>query len=264
MNASVQPSTPYVLRLIDEGVATLTLNRGDRFNPLSLPMLESLQTELDAVADDPNVRAIVIAARGRGFCAGHDLKELSAHADDPDWQQRLFGTCNRLMLALTQSPLPVIARVHGMAFAAGCQLVSMCDLAVSVTTAQFALPGINVGVFCTTPAVGVVRNVQRKHAMEMLLTGAPIDAATALSRGLVNQVVELDELDAAVNRYTSVIKLRSRSVIAAGKQAFYRQADLSIAAAYALAGDAMVDNIALDDAHEGMAAFVDKRPPRWN
>src|SRR5450432_4213691 len=195
---------PYVLSAADDGVATLTLNRGDRFNPLSRAMIAALQVELERIAVDTSVRSVVIAAAGKGFCAGHDLRELRAHPDLA-WQQELFAACNALMLQLTRLPQPVIARVHGIATAAGCQLVSMCDLAVAVDTARFALPGVSVGVFCTTPAVGVARNVARKRVMEMLLTGEPVDAATALAWGLVNRVVALADLDAAIGRFTRQI-----------------------------------------------------------
>src|SRR5882762_8854968 len=172
MDPSVQTvPTPYVSKRLDGGVVTLTLNRGERFNPLSSGMIAALESELDALATDETARAVVLAGAGRGFCAGHDLKEMRAHSDDKAWQQQLFSDCNRMMIKLTELPQPVFARVHGIATAAGCQLVSMCDLAVASEEARFALPGVNVGVFCSTPAVGVVRNVGRKRAMEMLLTG---------------------------------------------------------------------------------------------
>ena len=187
---------PFVLSARDGGVATITLNRGDRFNPLSSTMIAALQAELDEVATNPEVRVVILAAAGRGFSAGHDLKEMRAHAVDHAWQRRLFDDCGRLMMRLTELPQPVIARVQGIATAAGCQLVSMCDLAVAADTATFALPGVNIGVFCSTPAVGVARNVGRKRAMELLLTGAPIDAPTALAWGLVNSVVPAGHLDA--------------------------------------------------------------------
>jgi enoyl-CoA hydratase/carnithine racemase len=226
-------------------------------------MIAALQAEFDRIAGDRSVRSVVLAAEGRGFCAGHDLKELRAHPDLA-WQQELFAACNALMVSLTRLPQPVIARVHGIATAAGCQLVSMCDLAVAADNAKFALPGVNVGVFCTTPAVGVGRNVARKRAMQLLLTGEPIDAATALAWGLVNRVVPAAELDAAVAHFTRVIAGRSARVIARGKQAFYRQIDLGLAAAYDLAGDEMACSLLDEAAHEGIDAFVDKRTPRWD
>jgi enoyl-CoA hydratase/carnithine racemase len=242
----------------------LTLNRGDRFNPLSSAMIAALQTELDRAAVDPAIRVVVLAARGRGFSAGHDLKEMREHAGDRAWQRRLFDDCSRLMLRLTEIPQPVIARVQGVATAAGCPLVSMCDLAVAADTATFALPGVNIGVFCSTPAVGVVRNVGRKRAMEMLLTGAPIDAATALDWGLINRVVPAAELDAAVQGFTDGILARSAAAIGLGKAAFYRQLEQPLAAAYDATADTMACNMDLDDAAEGIDAFLQKRPAVWS
>ncbi len=253
---------PYVVRHTEQGVCRLTLNRGERYNPLSRAMIAALQDELSQIAADRSIRCVVLAAEGKGFCAGHDLKELRAHPD-LEWQQELFSACNTLLLALTTLPQPVLARVHGIATAAGCQLVSMCDLAVAADTARFALPGVNVGVFCTTPAVGVVRNVGRKRTMEMLLTGEPIDAATALAWGLVNRVVPPGELDTAIAEFTRLIKARSASVIAKGKQAFYRQVDLGLAAAYDYAGGVMAGSLLDADADEGIAAFIAKRAPTW-
>jgi enoyl-CoA hydratase/carnithine racemase len=253
---------PYVLVDIREGVATVTLNRGERFNALSLPMIAALEAALDALAEDGGVRAVVLAAKGRGFCAGHDLKEMRAHPDLA-WQRELFGACGRMMQKLTQLPQPVIARVHGIATAAGCQLVSMCDLAVAVDTARFALPGVNVGVFCSTPAVGVARNVARKRVMEMLLTGEMIDAPTALAWGLVNRVVPEPGLDAAVKAFTDIIGSRSPAVVALGKRAFYQQVDRGMAGAYETAGEAMACNLLEPDAAEGIDAFLGKRPPAW-
>jgi enoyl-CoA hydratase/carnithine racemase len=255
--------TPYVTKAARDGVVTLTLDRGERYNPLSRAMIAALDAELEAVAGGPDARVVVLAAAGKGFSAGHDLKELRAHAGDEKWQRELFAACSRMMQRITEIPQPVVARVHGIATAAGCQLVSMCDLAVASSEARFALPGVNVGIFCTTPAVGVARNVHRKHAMEMLLTGALVGADVALARGLVNAVVPPAELDAAVARYTDAIAARSAAVIAAGKRAFYRQVELSLVDAYALADGAMVDHLGLDDAAEGIDAFLEKRPPVW-
>jgi len=253
---------PFVLFRVDGPVCHLTLNRGERYNPLSREMITALRAELSRVAADPAIRCVVLGAQGKGFCAGHDLKELRAH-NDLAWQRELFASCNELMLSITRLPQPVIARVHGIATAAGCQLVSMCDLAVAAETARFALPGVNVGVFCTTPAVGVGRNIGRKRVMEMLLTGEPIDAATALAWGLVNRVAPAEALDAAVDGYVKIIVARSRSIIAAGKRAFYRQIDLGLEAAYQTAGEAMACSLLEPDAHEGIDAFVEKRPPKW-
>ena len=264
MEAAATPnSPPLVLKEKSGGVVRLVLNRGERYNPLSSDMIAALQGAVDEIAADREARVVVLAAEGKGFSAGHDLKEMRAHQADAAWTARLFEDCNRLMLSLTKLPQPVIARVHGIATAAGCQLVSMCDLAVAADTATFALPGVNIGVFCTTPAVGVARNVPRKRVMEMLLTGEPIDAATALQWGLVNRVAPAAELDAAVQTFVDDILARSPAVIAGGKRAFYDQVDRPLADAFATAGIAMTEGIRLEDAAEGMDAFLQKRPPSW-
>jgi len=265
MEAQSTPASeaPLVQSEKAEGVVRLVLNRPERFNPLSSGMIAALQRACDEVAGDPEARVVVLAAAGKGFCAGHDLKEMRAHSSDAAWQARLFDDCNRLMLSLTRLPQPVIARVHGIATAAGCQLVSMCDLAVAADTATFALPGVNIGVFCTTPAVGVARNVARKRVMEMLFTGRPIDAATALQWGLVNRVTPAEKLDDAVQAFVDDILARSPAVIAGGKRAFYDQIDRPLADAYAAAGKAMSQGLLLEDAAEGMDAFLQKRPPAW-
>ena len=245
------------------GVATLTLNRPERFNPLSQQMIAAMHAKLDEIGNDPSVRVVILAAEGKGFCAGHDLKEMRAHTGDKSWQQGLFDACSRMMIALTEIPQPVIARVHGIATAAGCQLVSMCDLAVAGENATFAMPGVNIGVFCSTPAVGVVRNIGRKRAMEMLLTGELIDAATALSWGLVNRVVPANRLDSEISRFTDIILSRSPAAIRFGKQAFYGQIDRPLGAAYDVAGEAMACNMLLEDAAEGIDSFLQKRPATW-
>jgi len=264
MNAPLDTAVaPYLLTHTEKGICRLTLNRGDRYNPLSRAMITALQSEVTRIGADSAIRCVVLAAEGKGFCAGHDLKELRAHPDLA-WQQELFSACNALMVSLTTLPQPVIARVHGIATAAGCQLVSMCDLAVAADTARFALPGVNVGVFCTTPAVGVARNVARKRVMEMLLTGEPIDAATALAWGLVNRVVPEAKLDAAIAVLTRVILAKSARLIAQGKRAFYRQVELGLGQAYDFAGGVMACSLLDADAHEGIDAFVEKRPPKWS
>ncbi len=252
MNAPLDAAVaPYVLTHTEHGVCRLTLNRGDRYNPLSREMIAALQSEVARVGADPTIRCVVLAAEGKGFCAGHDLKELRAHPDLA-WQQELFFACNALMVSLTALPQPVIARVHGIATARS-----------HIDTARFALPGVNVGVFCTTPAVGVARNVARKRVMEMLLTGDPIDAATALAWGLVNRVVPEAELDAAIAALTRVILAKSARLIAQGKRAFYRQIELGLAQAYEFAGGIMACSLLDADAHEGIDAFVEKRAPEW-
>ena len=261
--ADTHDDRPLVLRSFDQGVLTLTLNRGERFNPLSSAMIAALDLELEKAADEGAIRAIVLAAAGKGFSAGHDLKEMRAHAHEKAWQRDLFDRCSRMMLRLIALPQPVIARVHGIATAAGCQLVSMCDLAVASDTATFALPGVNIGVFCSTPAVGVVRNVGRKRAMEMLLTGDLIDAHTALAWGLVNRVVPADGLDGAVARFVDAIKARSAATIRLGKRAFYAEIEQPVAAAYDTTSEVMACNMLLDDASEGIDAFLGKRAAVW-
>ena len=262
-DASFGAEEPFVLTTVGNGVATVTLNRPQRFNPLSSQMINAIQARLDAIAGDPSVRVVILAAEGKGFCAGHDLKEMRAHTDDKGWQQSLFDACSRMMIALTEIPQPVIARVQGIATAAGCQLVSMCDLAVAADTATFAMPGVNIGVFCSTPAVGVVRNIGRKRAMEMLLTGEPIDATTAQSWGLINRAVPSSRLDAEIRRFTDIVLARSSATIRYGKHAFYGQIDHPLGAAYDIAGEVMACNMLLDDAAEGIDAFLQKRPASW-
>lgn len=246
------------------GVVTLTLNRGARFNALSMEMIAALQSELDRLRTDRAARVVILAGAGKGFCAGHDLKEMRAHAGNEAWGRTLFDECARLMLALTRLPQPVIARVHGIATAAGCQLVSMCDLAVAAEEAVFALPGVNVGVFCSTPAVGVARNIGRKRAMEMLLSGDSISAAEAMAWGLVNRVVPAAKLDESVLGMANAIAAKSPAVIALGKSAFYAQLEHGLDAAYDLTSGTMTCNLGLSDAAEGMDAFIGKRAPRWS
>jgi len=263
MNAPIDAGLdPYVLSTVRDGVRTVTMNRGDRYNALSTAMIAALDAALDEAAADRATRVVVLAAAGKAFCAGHDLKEMRAHID-PAWQQALFDACARMMLKLTQIPQPVIARVHGAAAAAGCQLVSMCDLAVAVDGAKFGLSGINAGIFCSTPAVGVARNVSRKRAMELLVTGKLIDAATAAEWGLVNRAVPADRLDDAIAEFTSAIVAKSAAAVALGKRAFYRQVECGLADAYAVAGEAMTCNMLDPDAAEGIDAFLGKRAPAW-
>jgi len=263
MNAPLEAALqPFVLAATDNGVCTLTLNRGERFNALSLDMLAALDAALDTVAGDTKARVVVLAAAGKAFCAGHDLKEMRAHIDG-DWQRGLFEACSQVMLKLTRLPQPVIARVHGAAAAAGCQLVSMCDLAVAADTAKFGLSGINAGIFCSTPAVGVARNISRKRAMELLLTGELIDAATALDWGLVNRVVPLAEIDESVRQLTDTIAAKSPAVVALGKRAFYEQIEQRMTDAYAVTGETMACNMLDPDAAEGIDAFLGKRTPSF-
>jgi enoyl-CoA hydratase/carnithine racemase len=239
------------------GVVTLTLNRPQAFNALSDAMLEALQTELDTLAGDESVRVLVIAAAGKAFCAGHDLKEMRA-APSLDYYQGLFERCSRVMLAIQRLPVPVIARVHGIATAAGCQLVAMCDLAVASRDARFAVSGVNLGLFCSTPSVALSRNVARKAAFEMLVTGDFISADEALAKGLVNRVVDAAELDAAVDALATRIVAKPRVAIAMGKTLFYRQIEAGIAAAYAEAGQTMACNMMDACALDGVQAFIDR------
>jgi enoyl-CoA hydratase/carnithine racemase len=245
------------------GVVTLTLNRPQAFNALSSGMLTVLQSELDAVKQDETARVLVLAAAGKAFCAGHDLKEMRAQPS-LDHYQELFAQCARMMLSLTRLPVPVIARVQGTATAAGCQLVAQCDLAVASSAARFAVSGVNLGLFCSTPGVPLTRNVARKAAFEMLVTGEFIDAAQACARGLVNRVVEPDALDAETERLVSSILAKPRVAIAMGKELFYRQLELGIEAAYQAAGQTMACNMMEGAALEGVQAFIDKRTPRWS
>ena len=262
MTATVLSQDALVLRQTEAGVATLTLNRPKQYNALSQAMLAALQAELDGVAADKTVRAVVIAGGGPAFCAGHDLKEMRAHAD-PAFHRALFAQCGRVMLTINRLPQPVIARVHGIATAAGCQLVAACDLAVASDNARFATSGINVGLFCSTPAVALSRNLGRKQALEMLLTGDFIDAAEACRRGLVNRVVPLADLDGEVRRLTLAIAGKSASAVTMGKQLFYRQLEMGVDAAYQLATETMACNMMDEAALEGVQAFIDKRRPDW-
>ena len=251
-----------LLREDRDGVAWLTLNRPQQYNALSEAMLARLQTTLDAIETDESVRVVVLAARGKAFCAGHDLKEMRAHPDKT-YQRELFQRCSRLMLTLLRLPQPVIARVHGTATAAGCQLVATCDLAVAAEAARFAVSGINVGLFCSTPSVALGRNMHRKPALEMLFTGDFIDAQTARERGLVNRVVAADGLDEAVGELAAKISAKSAAAVAAGKRMFYRQMEMGVVEAYDYAAEVMACNMMAHDAREGIDAFVDKRKPQW-
>ena len=253
---------PLLHRARDErGVVTLTLNRPQAFNALSEAMLDALQSELDALARDDTLRALVIGAAGRAFCAGHDLKEMRA-APSLEYYQQLFERCSRMMLAIQRLPVPVIARVNGIATAAGCQLVAMCDLAVAARDARFAVSGVNYGLFCSTPSVALSRNVARKAAFEMLVTGEFISADEALAKGLVNRVVDAAELDAAIGSLLAQIVAKPRVAIAMGKALFYRQLEVGIADAYADAGQTMACNMMDSVALDGVQAFIDKRKPK--
>jgi enoyl-CoA hydratase/carnithine racemase len=247
---------------VEGGVARLTLDRPDKRNALSRELLTQLESALERIAVDPTVRVVVLAARGPAFCAGHDLSEMVG-GSEADYEG-LFGLCGRVMQQLRRLPQPVIARVHGLATAAGCQLVAACDLAVAAEQAAFATPGVKIGLFCTTPMVPLVRAIPAKPALEMLLTGKPISAQRAYELGLVNRVVPAEQLDAAVREYVDAITASSPLVVRLGKAAFYDQLSLDEASAYERATEVMADNAQRRDAQEGMRAFLEKRRPTWS
>lgn len=258
-----QPHTELVLQTRDaRGVVEITLNRPDTFNVLSSEVMDALQHSLDQLAQDPNVRVVVLSAQGKAFCAGHDLREMRA-SPSLAYYQTLFHQCSRMMMTLQRLPVPVIAKVNGIATAAGCQLVAMCDMAVASTTSKFAVSGINLGLFCSTPSVALSRNLGRKAAFEMLMTGDFISAEQALNKGLVNAVVAPDQLDAAVDRYAQSILAKPRTAVAIGKKLFYEQLEQPLEAAYANAEQAMACNMMDEAALEGVQAFIDKRAPSW-
>lgn len=245
-----------------QGVVRITLNDPQRFNALGAEMLVALQQALDAVAADASARVVVLAAQGKAFCAGHNLKDMAANPQLGYYQQ-LFAQCSKMMVSIARLPVPVIARVHGMATAAGCQLVAQCDLAVASSAASFATSGINYGLFCATPSVPLVRNLPIKQAMEMLLTGDFIDADTAFARGLVNRVAAPDALDAAVEALVQSILAKPAAAVRMGKALVYQQRELGLEAAYQLAGQTMAANMMDADAQEGAQAFAQKRKPHW-
>lgn len=258
---------PYVVSVRDAAVARLTLNRGAGRNALGLPMIKALHAALTAAGADDAARVVVIAANGPAFCAGHDLKEMTARRADPDkgegYFRELFDACAALMQAIVTLPKPVIAQVHGVATAAGCQLVASCDLAVAASDARFATPGVNIGLFCSTPMVALSRNVGRKGAMEMLLTGEMIDAAEARRLGLINRIAAPDALEAETLALARLIAEKPRGAVKIGKEAFYRQAEMPLADAYAYAAEVMTRNMLGAEAEEGIGAFVGKRAPNW-
>ncbi len=265
-NGTPQPGErieePILLRADYNGVTTLTLNRPKQFNALSQALLSALQTELDLIAQDETIRLIVIAANGKAFCAGHDLKEMRAHTDKA-FHSALFEQCSQMMLTINHMSQPVIAKVQGLATAAGCQLVAACDLAVAADSAQFATSGIRVGLFCSTPAVAVSRNLSRKKALEILLTGEFIDAHTAVQEGLINRAVPAEQLDSAVQQLVDAIVAKSPFAVASGKRMFYQQLEMGMEEAYAYAAETMACDMMAADAGEGIDAFMQKRQPVW-
>jgi enoyl-CoA hydratase/carnithine racemase len=262
MSAQPQTAEPVLLRTDRDGIATLTLNRPASYNLLTGELIDALQAAFDAIGRDESVRVVVLAATGKGFSAGHDLKEIRALGTLPEIEA-LFRRCSRMMASIPRLPQPVIARVQGAAAAAGCQLVAQCDLAVAAEGAKFAAPGVTWGFFCSTPGVAIGRNLARKHAMEMLLTGELIDARRALEWGLVNRVVPAERLDEAVLELARLIESKPRNTIAAGKRAFYEQMEMGLERAYGLAGHVIASSFAHEEGREGMDAFIEKRPPRW-
>jgi len=260
-------TAPILLREDLDGIAVLTLNRPEMRNSLSEAMLAALTEALAEIASDHAIHTVVLAANGPAFSAGHDLKELTARRSDSDggraYTRHIMETCSAMMLSILRLPQPVIAAVEGVAAAAGCQLVATCDLAVASTNAKFSTPGVQIGLFCSTPMVALSRNVARKHAMEMLVTGETILAAHALNIGLVNRVVEAGTAREEALRLARKITAKSAAVVRIGKEAFYRQLELGISDAYAFASDVMVENMMVRDAEEGIGAFIEKREPKW-
>lgn len=263
--STIDINEPLVIRKNSpdsSGVVTLTLNRPKQFNALSVEILSAMQTELDNIAQDNNIQVVVIAANGKAFCAGHNLKEMRANTDEA-FHRDLFQQCSQMMLTINSMPQVVIAKVQGLATAAGCQLVAACDLAVASDDAKFATSGINVGLFCSTPAVAVSRNLSRKQAFEMLITGEFIDAHTALKQGLINRVALEGQLDATLQSLIDAITTKSSVAIKTGKDMFYKQLEMSLADAYEYASDIMACNMMADDVSEGIDAFIEKRHAVW-
>ena len=254
--------TPALLRNDNDGIATLTLNRPNQRNALSTHLMDALQHQLDLISMDQKIRVVIIAANGQGFCSGHDLKEIRENPGRENYKT-LFKKCSKLMLTITQIPQPVIARVHGLATAAGCQLVATCDLAIAGRSAWFATPGVHIGLFCSTPMVALTRNIGRKQAMEMLLLGEKVGPEEAEKWGLINKVVDDDHLDSAIHDITKKITEKSSLVISIGKEAFYNQLDLNLNEAYSYASEIITKNMLAFDAEEGIDAFLEKRNPIW-
>lgn len=265
--AAKAAAEPLLVRADEAGIARLTMNRPAQRNALSRDLMDAMQAEFARIAEDRAVRVVVLTGAGPGFCAGHDLKELTAARAEADrgraFYEATMRQCSALMQAIVHCPKPVIARIHGIATAAGCQLVASCDLAIAATEAKFATPGVNIGLFCSTPMVALSRNVARKQAMEMLLTGEMISAARAVEIGLVNRAVPAEELDAAVTDLARLIASKSAHTVSIGKRAFYEQLEMGLADAYAHTGQVMVENMLWRDTDEGINAFLEKRAPDW-
>jgi enoyl-CoA hydratase/carnithine racemase len=260
MSAVPHAEQPILLREDRDGICTLTMNRPQQLNLLTSEMLAALQREFDALKNDRKTRVVILTGTGKGFCAGHDLKEIKALKELPKIEA-LFGQCSRMMQSIPVLPQPVIARVQGAAAAAGCQLVAQCDLAIAAEGSKFVTSGVTWGFFCSTPGVAVGRNLQRKHAMEMLLTGEPISAQQAMEWGLINRVVPAEQLDGEVQKLASTLAAKPPATLAAGKRAFYQQMDLGLEQAYALASGVIAASFAHEEGRAGMDAFIEKRPP---
>ncbi len=262
MSVAEELEVNLVLREDRDGIARLTLNRPKAYNALSLGLMAALQNELEEIASNRAIKAVVLEGSGKGFCAGHDLREMRSRSDET-FHQTVFAACSKLMLTVTNLPQPVIAKVHGIATAAGCQLVATADLAIAAESTRFGTPGVNIGLFCSTPMVAVSRAIPRKQVMEMLLTGEMIDARTAVAHGLINHSVAETELEDAVQEMAGKIASKSPLVLKTGKKAFYRQLEMTLADAYAYTSQVMVDNMQARDAAEGIDAFIEKRDPEW-
>lgn len=260
--AAEASAAPLVLREDRDETAWLTLNRPGAYNALSTELIAALQDEIDTLATDRTIKVVVLRGAGKGFCAGHDMKQMQANRSEP-YYKSVFSACSRMMQSIIALPQPVIACVHGIATAAGLQLVATCDLAIADEKSRFGTPGVNIGLFCSTPMVAVSRKAQRKKMMEMLLTGEMLDASEALVQGLINRAVPADQLEDTVAAMAAKIVSKSPAVVKIGKQAFYRQLEMPLADAYAYASDVMTQNMLIDDATEGMTAFMEKRAPVW-
>lgn len=254
--------SPLVLYTEHDGVITLELNRPHQFNALSQELLQALQRHIETIGQNPQARLVILQAKGKAFCAGHDLKQMGT-SPKLSYYQQLFTQCAQVMQGLQQLRIPVIAKVHGLATAAGCQLVASCDLVIASTQAQFAVSGINIGLFCSSPAVALSRNLSPKHAFDLLVTGRFIDAQTAMQWGLINQVVSPDQLDQAIQDKTTLILSKNATAIRYGKRLFYEQLEMPLTQAYAHAAQVMAQNMMEEDALEGLNAFIEKRPAHW-
>lgn len=262
MPVTKENSEALIIRKNANGISHLIINRPKSYNALSISCMEALTNEVNTISSDSSVKVIVLSGSGKGFCAGHDLKEMRANPER-EFYEKTFEVCSTLMMSIINCPKPVIAKVHGIATAAGCQLVSTCDLAVADENTKFATPGVNIGLFCSTPMVGLSRNVARKHAMEMLLTGDFISAQRAYEIGLVNRVATTDDLDSATLELANKIASKSPLTLKIGKEAFYKQLDKNMASAYEYCSQVMVENMMVRDAEEGIDAFLEKRTPVW-